>query len=68
MAELEKSIIVNAPLHEVYKQWTQFEEFPRFMEGVLEVRQLDDRQLSGARFPTIASRGTRAPGRPTPAW
>jgi uncharacterized membrane protein len=65
---IEKSIDVEVPVRAAYNQWTQFEEFPRFMEGVLEVRQLDDRQLSGARFPTIASRGTRAPGRPTPAW
>ena len=46
MAELEKSIVVKAPLREVYKQWTQFEEFPRFMEGVIEVCQLDDKRLS----------------------
>ena len=45
MAEIEKSIVVNAPLREVYNQWTQFEDFPRFMEGVLEVRQLDDKRL-----------------------
>jgi uncharacterized membrane protein len=45
MAELEKSIDVAAPLREVYNQWTQFEEFPRFMDGVLEVRQIDDKRL-----------------------
>ncbi|HEY6547947.1 MAG TPA: SRPBCC family protein [Vicinamibacteria bacterium] len=45
MAEMETSIVVDAPLREVYNQWTQFEDFPRFMEGVLEVRQLDDRRL-----------------------
>ena len=45
MAELEKSIVVNAPAREVYNQWTQFEDFPRFMEGVEEVRQLDDKHL-----------------------
>ena len=39
------SIEVNAPLRAVYNQWTQFEEFPRFMEGVEEVRQLDQRHL-----------------------
>ncbi|MFJ3613304.1 SRPBCC family protein [Streptomyces hydrogenans] len=37
------TIEVEAPLREVYDQWTQFEEFPRFMDGVEEVRQLDDR-------------------------
>ena len=45
MAEMEKSIVVDAPLREVYNQWTQFEEFPRFMEGVKSVRQLDDTHL-----------------------
>ena len=41
----EESIDVNAPASKVYNQWTQFEEFPRFMVGVLEVRQLDDKRL-----------------------
>jgi uncharacterized membrane protein len=45
MAEYQTAIIVDAPLEEVYNQWTQFEEFPRFMDGVLEVRQLDDKRL-----------------------
>lgn len=45
MAEYETSLVVQAPLEEVYNQWTQFEEFPRFMEGVEEVRQLDDKTL-----------------------
>ena len=45
MAEHETSILVHAPLDQVYNQWTQFEEFPRFMEGVEAVRQLDDRRL-----------------------
>jgi uncharacterized membrane protein len=39
---IEKTIEVDAPLRAVYNQWTQFEEFPRFMEGVKEVEQLDD--------------------------
>lgn len=43
MAKIEKSITVNVPVSVAYNQWTQFEEFPRFMEGVKEVRQLDDR-------------------------
>ena len=45
MASIEQSIEVQAPLRAVYDQWTQFEEFPEFMEGVAEVRQLDDTHL-----------------------
>lgn len=45
MQKIEKSIEVERPLSTVYNQWTQFEEFPRFMEGVREVRQLDDKRL-----------------------
>ncbi|GAA3387569.1 SRPBCC family protein [Streptomyces roseoviridis] len=40
---VHETIEVTAPLREVYDQWTQFEEFPRFMDGVEEVRQVDDR-------------------------
>jgi uncharacterized membrane protein len=45
MANIEKSIDVHVPVHTAYNQWTQFEQFPRFMEGVREVRQLDDTHL-----------------------
>jgi uncharacterized membrane protein len=45
MATIEQSIEANAPLRTVYNQWTQFEDFPRFMEGVKEVTQLDDKRL-----------------------
>ena len=45
METIEKSIEVSAPLRQVYNQWTQFEEFPKFMEGVQTVRQLDDQRL-----------------------
>ncbi len=45
MERVEKSIEVDRPLRLVYDQWTQFEEFPRFMEGVEEVHQLDDTTL-----------------------
>ena len=45
MATIEQSVEVGQPLRTVYNQWTQFEEFPRFMEGVETVRQLDDTRL-----------------------
>ena len=45
MATIEQSIDVEVPVETAYNQWTQFEEFPRFMEGVEEVRQLDDTHL-----------------------
>jgi carbon monoxide dehydrogenase subunit G len=43
--KVERSIQVEVPLTTVYNQWTQFEDFPHFMGGVKEVRQLDDRRL-----------------------
>ena len=42
MATVEKTIDVNVPVSAAYDQWTQFEEFPRFMEGVVSVKQIDD--------------------------
>ena len=40
MAVIEKSIDIEVPVETAYNQWTQFEEFPQFMEGVERVRQL----------------------------
>ena len=45
MSTIEKSIEVNVPVSTAYNQWTQFEDFPQFMEGVKEVKQLDDKRL-----------------------
>ena len=45
MERIQKDIEVKAPLSAVYNQWTQFEDFPKLMEGVKEVRQLDDQRL-----------------------
>jgi uncharacterized membrane protein len=45
MSKIEQSIDVNVPVRTAYNQWTQFEEFPRFMEGVETVKQLDDTRL-----------------------
>jgi uncharacterized membrane protein len=42
---VEESIDVNVPVRTAYDQWTQFEEFPQFMDGVESVVQLDDTHL-----------------------
>jgi uncharacterized membrane protein len=41
----EAWIEVNVPISTAYNQWTQFEDFPKFMESVSEVRQIDDTHL-----------------------
>jgi uncharacterized membrane protein len=43
MSTVTEAVDVEVPLQVAYGQWTQFEEFPRFMEGVEQVTQLDDR-------------------------
>jgi uncharacterized membrane protein len=45
MATVEKTIEVHVPVAAAYDQWTQFEEFPRFMEGVVSVKQVDEKRL-----------------------
>jgi hypothetical protein len=40
--QVEKTIEVDVPVNVAYNQWTQFEDFPRFMSGVDEVRQVSD--------------------------
>ena len=45
MTQVEQSIEVNVPVQTAYNQWTQFEEFPQFMDGVKQVQQLDDKRL-----------------------
>jgi uncharacterized membrane protein len=45
MARVEQSIDVDVPVSTAYNQWTQFEEFPRFMDGVESVKQIDDTHL-----------------------
>jgi uncharacterized membrane protein len=45
MASVEQSIDIDVPVHVAYDQWTQFESFPKFMDGIEEVRQIDDTHL-----------------------
>lgn len=45
MSTIEETIDVEAPVSKAYAQWTQFEQFPHFMDGVKEVRRIDDRRL-----------------------
>ena len=45
MAEVKESVEVNVPVSTAYNQWTQFEEFPNFMEKVESVTQLDETHL-----------------------
>jgi hypothetical protein len=40
VTQVEKTVEVDVPVHTAYNQWTQFEEFPQFMGGVDEVRQV----------------------------
>jgi uncharacterized membrane protein len=42
---IESTLEIDVPVSTAYDQWTQFESFPEFMEGVEEVRQLDDKRL-----------------------
>ena len=44
-SRIEQSVDVDVPVRTAYNQWTQFEAFPRFMDGVREVRQLSDTRL-----------------------
>jgi uncharacterized membrane protein len=45
IATIEEEVVVDVPLATAYNQWTQFEDFPLFMEGVEDVRQLNDTTL-----------------------
>jgi uncharacterized membrane protein len=48
MAKVEQSVDVDVPVRVAYDQWTQFEDFPKFMEGVESVTQLDDTHVRWA--------------------
>ncbi len=44
MASVTEFVEVDVPVRTAYNQWTQFETFPQFMEGVEQVTQLDDKR------------------------
>ena len=60
MSTVRKTIHVEAPLRAVYNQWTQFETFPLFMDGVERVVQVDDRTLDWTASIAGQSRSWRA--------
>ena len=45
MPNIEQSIDVDVPVRTAYNQWTQFEEFPKFMDGIEEITQIDETTL-----------------------
>jgi uncharacterized membrane protein len=45
MPKIEDTIEVQVPVQQAYNQWTQFEEFPKFMDGIRSVQQLDDKHV-----------------------
>jgi uncharacterized membrane protein len=45
LSSTSESIDVNVPVRTAYNQWTQFEDFPKFMDSVHEIRQIDDTHL-----------------------
>ena len=73
MTKVEKSVEVAVPVSTAYNQWTQFEEFPRFMSGVQQVEQLDDRtlrwvaEIAGVRRQWVATVLEQVPNRKV-AW
>jgi hypothetical protein len=67
MSTVKEAVDIEVPVRIAYNQWTQFEEFPNFMEGVEEVRQLDERQplddltTMGGVITSLAGPSVRAP-------
>jgi uncharacterized membrane protein len=45
MAEVHESVEVNVPVSTAYNQWTQFEEFPRFLKHIESITQKNDTML-----------------------
>jgi len=73
MSRIHESIQVDVPVRTAYNQWTQFEEFPRFMDGVERVVQVSDTILEwtaevGGRMKTWTARITRQEPDQVIAW
>jgi uncharacterized membrane protein len=45
MESVEQSIVVDAPIDQVYQQWTCIEDFPKFMPAVREMRRIDEKHF-----------------------
>ena len=45
MSQIIEAVDVDVPVRTAYDQWTQFESFPKFMDGIERVVQLDDKTL-----------------------
>ena len=61
MPRIEKDIVVDVPVTVAYDQWTQFESFPEFMDGVDKVALtvevvVDRRRLDTKPLPYLAHR------------
>jgi uncharacterized membrane protein len=59
-----ESIDVHVPVRTAYNQWTQFESFPQFMEGVQRIDQIGPTKTTGSRR-SPASSGVRRRGSPS---
>src|SRR6266446_7001330 len=50
MNAAEKSIVVNAPVAQVYEQWLRFEDLPKFIKSLGEVERIDDKHFSFSNY------------------
>ena len=64
MTTIEQSIDIEVPVAVAYNQWTQFESFPQFMDGVERVEQKPTRSCTGSPI-SVARRGSGTPRSPS---
>ncbi len=66
---VEQSVVVHAPIAEVFERWCRVEDYPKFMEGVREIRWLDEKKFSlksenaGEHFHSLCELTLRIPER-----